>query len=215
MPTPVPVLVHLTVPQPEPDTQPRPAKGHLDVTLLKRTTSGNTVYLPTHFDPVLLDPLPLPDAARFCLPDSGEGPAGADGRSITGTALHYQASASGTTVPTGTWVTTPPATTSGQYLWSRTTLTFNTAPTTVYTYAVARHGVTGSTGATGAAGETGAAGATGATGPQGPQGPQGPKGDKGDTGDTGPQGPAGVAGFHVGTTPPTNTSLVWIDTTGL
>ena len=56
MPTPVPVLVHLTVPQPEPDTQPRPAKGHLDVTLLKRTTSGNTVYLPTHFDPVLLDP---------------------------------------------------------------------------------------------------------------------------------------------------------------
>ena len=49
MPTPVPVLVHLTI-------HGRPAKGHLDVTLLKRTTSGNTVYLPTQSDPVLLDP---------------------------------------------------------------------------------------------------------------------------------------------------------------
>ena len=58
MPTPVPVLVHLTVPQPEPDTQPRPAKGHLDVALLKRLHNAPdpVIILPTSVDPILLDP---------------------------------------------------------------------------------------------------------------------------------------------------------------
>jgi len=42
-----------------------------------------------------------------------------------------------------------------------------------------------------------------ATGPQGPQGA------------TGPQGPQGVAGVYVSDTPPDDTDLVWVDTTGL
>lgn len=39
--------------------------------------------------------------------------------------IAYQGSASGTTVPTGEWSTTIPVVSQGQYLWTRTTVTFN------------------------------------------------------------------------------------------
>ena len=44
---------------------------------------------------------------------------------IQSTAIEYQASSSGTTVPTGEWSTTIPVVPQGQYLWTRTTVTFN------------------------------------------------------------------------------------------
>lgn len=44
---------------------------------------------------------------------------------------------------------------------------------------------------------------TTSTGPQGPQGA------------TGPTGPQGTAGVYVSATPPANTALIWVDTTGL
>lgn len=44
---------------------------------------------------------------------------------------------------------------------------------------------------------------TTSTGPQGPQGA------------TGPAGPQGVAGVYTGITPPDDTDLIWVDTTGL
>lgn len=37
-------------------------------------------------------------------------------------------------------------------------------------------------------------------------------GAAGPTGNTGPVGPAGPVAIHVGLTPPTNTSLLWVDT---
>ena len=40
-------------------------------------------------------------------------------------------------------------------------------------------------------------------GPQGPVGVAGPEG---------PQGPIGLSGVHVGTIPPTDTSILWYDT---
>ena len=49
-----------------------------------------------------------------------------------------------------------------------------------------------------------ASGATGPTGAQGIQGIQGP------TGPTGPVGPTGSSGVHIGATPPTDTTKLWI-----
>ena len=57
-------------------------------------------------------------------------------------AVTYQTSASGTTVPTGTWVDTPPYVTPGQYLWTRIILEWNNgSPVTFYT--VSRYGIDG------------------------------------------------------------------------
>ena len=71
-------------------------------------------------------------------------------------------------------------------------------------------GPTGATGLTGSTGPTGSVGATGATGPTGPQGIQGATGPTGSAGSTGPTGSAGIV--VQSTTPPTNTDVLWMDT---
>jgi hypothetical protein len=76
-------------------------------------------------------------------------------------------------------------------------------------------GDTGPQGPQGVQGETGPQGPqgdTGATGPQGPQGDTGPQGIQGDTGPQGPQGDVGDPGVVIDSTPPTNTDLLWVDT---
>lgn len=54
----------------------------------------------------------------------------------------YQTSGSGTTIPEGTWSASVPPVGAGQFLWTRTTLTFNTGDPVVY-YSVAYNGVNG------------------------------------------------------------------------
>ncbi|MFM0135116.1 hypothetical protein [Caballeronia grimmiae] len=73
--------------------------------------------------------------------------------SISSTAVAYQASASGTVTPTGTWVPTIPAVTKGQYLWTRTTLTL-TDSSTVTSYSVAYQGADGAAGSGSSGGST-------------------------------------------------------------
>lgn len=70
---------------------------------------------------------------------------GEEGRGISSTKVEYQASTSGTTVPTGTWLTNPPTVSDGQYLWTRTTFTY-TDDTTTLSYSVSRMGTTGTNG---------------------------------------------------------------------
>lgn len=101
-----------------------------------------------------------------------------DGRGVKSTTVEYQASTSGTTVPTGTWSSTIPTVAQGSYLWTKTTTNYTSGTPTVG-YSVARMGVNGAKGDKGETGQTG---------------PQGLKGDKGATGATGPQGPQGVQG---------------------
>lgn len=48
-----------------------------------------------------------------------------DPATVDSAEIVYQGSASGTTVPTGEWSTTIPVVSQGQYLWTRTTVTFN------------------------------------------------------------------------------------------
>lgn len=98
-----------------------------------------------------------------------------DGRGVESTTVEYQASTSGTTVPTGTWSATIPSVAQGSYLWTKTTTNYTSGTPTVG-YSVARMGVNGAKGEKGEIGQTG------------PQGPQGLKGA------TGPQGPKGADG---------------------
>lgn len=79
------------------------------------------------------------------------GPAGADGkdgRGVSSAAVTYQASSNGTVVPTGTWSSSVPSVSAGQYLWTRTVLTY-TDNTTTTLYSVGRMGSNGSAGAAG------------------------------------------------------------------
>lgn len=57
-------------------------------------------------------------------------------------AVEYQGSASGTDIPTGAWTTTIPVVAQGNYLWTRTTLEFNSG-SPVVSYSVARIGMDG------------------------------------------------------------------------
>ena len=107
-----------------------------------------------------------------------------DGRGVASTSVEYQASTSGTTVPTGTWTATIPSVAQGSYLWTKTTTNYTSGTPTVG-YSVARMGVNGA---------KGDKGETGQTGPQGPQGLKGDTGLKGPKGATGPQGPKGADG---------------------
>lgn len=54
----------------------------------------------------------------------------------------YQIADSGSSVPTGDWSDTPPTPQSGKYLWTKTTLNFNTGYPVTY-YSVARSGIDG------------------------------------------------------------------------
>ena len=82
------------------------------------------------------------------LADGAAGKPGTDGKGISSTAVTYQASTNGTTVPTGTWETTIPSVSANQYLWTRTIITY-TDGTTSTSYSIGKIGATGATGAAG------------------------------------------------------------------
>lgn len=74
-----------------------------------------------------------------------DGKDGTDGRGIASTSVTYQASTSGTTVPTGTWSTSIPSVPEGQYLWTKTVINYTTgSPST--SYSVSKIGKNGTDG---------------------------------------------------------------------
>lgn len=73
------------------------------------------------------------------------GAPGTPGNGIKSSSVTYQVSTSGTTTPTGTWVSTPPTVPQGQYLWTRTVLTFDNGQS-VTAYAVSKSGIDGENG---------------------------------------------------------------------
>ena len=74
--------------------------------------------------------------------DGPTGPIGPDGRSITSTTVTYQKGTSATTAPTGTWEDNPIATSTGEYLWTKTVINYSSGNPTTY-YSVAAHGTAG------------------------------------------------------------------------
>lgn len=81
-------------------------------------------------------------------PQGPQGIKGDPGNGIKSTAITYQGSTSGTTIPTGTWVATIPTVAAGSFLWTRTVITY-TNNTSATSYSVGKMGNTGATGATG------------------------------------------------------------------
>lgn len=161
-----------------------------------------------------------PSATGVCI----SGNTGATGKGVKSSIVTYQGSTSGTTVPTGTWSTSIPTVAQGQYLWTKTVITY-TDNTTSTSYSVSyiskngNDGAKGDTGAQGPQGPKGDNGAKGDRGPQGLQGPQGATGAKGDKGDKGDKG-RGIASTIVtyqawkdGTTTPTGTWSITPPTT--
>lgn len=129
------------------------------------------------------------------------GAKGADGKGVRSSAITYQASSSGTSAPSGSWVANPPSVSANQFLWTRIIITYtDNATTTAYSV-----------------GKMGANGATGATGPTGAKGDKGNTGDRGPTGATGPSGAKGdPTGITVSATEPSSSvryvGMLWKNT---
>lgn len=86
--------------------------------------------------------------------DGTDGRDGANGVGVSGSEVRYQASNSGTTAPTGAWLTSPPSLNAGQYLWTRTTITYTDGQSTV-SYSISMKGETGPQGLQGKPGADG------------------------------------------------------------
>ena len=73
--------------------------------------------------------------------------AGINGTSVTvkSTSVTYQASSSGTTKPTGTWSSDIPSVSNGQYLWTKTVVTYSDGKSTE-AYSVSYKGTNGNNG---------------------------------------------------------------------
>lgn len=79
-----------------------------------------------------------------------KGQAGQNGTSVTvkSTSVTYQAGTSGTTAPTGTWSTTVPSVANGQYLWTKTVVTYSDGKSTE-SFSVSYKGTNGINGTNG------------------------------------------------------------------
>lgn len=85
--------------------------------------------------------------------NGAKGDTGATGKGVKSTAVTYQVSSSGTSVPTGTWSSSVPSASAGQYLWTRTIMTY-TDNTTSTLYSVSKMGTNGTNGANGSNGKS-------------------------------------------------------------
>lgn len=119
----------------------------LTISVSASVTSGGVVKIPVHIGDITIT-----KEFSFAIAYTGAtGLKGDTGNGVQSTAVTYQAATSGTAIPNGTWDTTIPTVSAGQYLWTKTVITY-TDGTNSTSYSV------GMMGATGAAGQTGAAG---------------------------------------------------------
>lgn len=101
--------------------------------------------------PVVTDGITINKKFSFAVAKAGtNGTDGKNGTSVTVSekSVTYQASSSGTTVPTGTWATTIPSVGAGQYLWTKTYVRYSDGNSTT-SYSVGRNGTNGTNGQNG------------------------------------------------------------------
>ena len=79
---------------------------------------------------------------------------GADGKGVSSTSVQYASSADGTTAPSSGWSSSIPTVTQGEYLWTRTTITY-TDNTTSVSYSISHSGIDGRNGTDGDDGQDG------------------------------------------------------------
>ena len=109
----------------------------LTITATSALTKGGTVLIP-----VQIGDISISKAFSYSIAFAGN-----NGTSVTvsKTEVTYQVSANGTTAPTGTWSTDIPTTNPGQYLWTKTVVTYSDGKSTT-AYSVSRSGTNGSNG---------------------------------------------------------------------
>ena len=110
-------------------------------------TTAGVVHIPVVVDGDITINKDFSVAIAFTGATGGKGDTGDAGKGVASVAIDYQASASNTTAPTGTWSATPPAVAAGSYLWTRMVFTYTDNTTSDPVYSVAKQGATGETGA--------------------------------------------------------------------
>ena len=118
-------------------TESQPADSSFTYTTVPTVAEGNWLWTRTLYS----------DGSKIYT-KSKQGKSGTNGTSptVSSTAVSYQKSTSGTTVPTGTWSTTPLAPTTTEYVWTKTVITYSDGATAT-TYSVG--GKTGTNGTNG------------------------------------------------------------------
>ena len=135
----------------------------LTITASTSFTTAGVVMIPVVVDGDITINKAFSVSIAFTGATGGTGPQGETGpagKGVTSVAITYQGSTSNTTAPTGTWQSTPPSVTQGQYLWTRMIFTYTDNTTSDPVYSVAKQGSTGGTGTAGGRWYTG----TGITG---------------------------------------------------
>ena len=112
----------------------------LTITATSALTSSGSVMIPIQIGDVTI-------TKTFSYSIAFRGNTGSNGSSVTvtNTSVTYQASESGTTAPTGTWSSSIPSVPTGQYLWTKTVVTYSDGKSTT-AYSVSRNGTNGSNG---------------------------------------------------------------------
>ena len=112
----------------------------LTITATSALTKSGSVVIPVKIGDITI-------SKTFSYSIAFKGANGADGTSVTikSTSVTYQVSASGTTVPSGTWLEDIPSIPAGQYLWTKTVVTYSDNKSTT-SYSVSRSGTDGSNG---------------------------------------------------------------------
>lgn len=115
----------------------------LTITATSALTKSGTVIIP-----VVIGDVTISKAFSYSIAFRGaDGQDGQDGTSVTikSTEVTYQVSTSGTTAPTGEWLTSVPTVPAGQFLWTKTVVTYSDNKSTT-AYSVSRSGTNGSNG---------------------------------------------------------------------
>lgn len=112
----------------------------LTITATSALTSSGSIIIPVQIGDITI-------SKTFSYSIAFKGATGSNGTSVTvsSTEVTYQASSSGTTTPTGTWVSTIPSVSAGQYLWTKTVVKYSDGKSTT-SYSVSRNGTNGSNG---------------------------------------------------------------------
>lgn len=120
---------------------PVPLSPALTIQATSSLTTSGTLTIP-----VLIGDLTI--NKKFSWSISKTGQTGATGNGVSSVASTYQASANGTTVPTGAWSSSIPAVPKGQYLWTKKETTFTNGAKT-QEYSVGYMGTDGANGSNG------------------------------------------------------------------
>ena len=112
----------------------------LTITATSALTTSGSVLIPVQIGEITI-------TKTFSYSIAFKGNNGSNGSSVTvsKTEVTYQVSTSGTTTPTGSWVKTIPTVPAGQYLWTKTVVTYSDGKSTT-AYSVSRNGTNGSNG---------------------------------------------------------------------